>query len=66
MTTQESELASVEANRAWQQKIADSRLVVLPGNSYHVAVSDAEECARTTADFIRERGPSAQSRLNPP
>jgi 3-oxoadipate enol-lactonase len=55
MTTQESGLASVEANRAWQEKIPDSKLVVLPGDSYHVAVSDAEECAKTTADFIAER-----------
>jgi pimeloyl-ACP methyl ester carboxylesterase len=56
ITTTESGLASVEVNRAWQEKIPDSKLVVLPGNSYHVAVSDAEECAKTTADFIRERG----------
>jgi len=52
ITTEESGLASVEANRAWQQKIPDSKLLVMPGNSYHVAVSDAEACAKAAADFI--------------
>ena len=54
MTTEESGLASVEANRAWQQQIPDSRLVVLPGNSYHVAATHPEACAKETLDFIRD------------
>jgi 3-oxoadipate enol-lactonase len=52
ITTEESGLASVERTRAWQQKIPDSELVVLPGNSYHVATSDSERCAQTTLEFI--------------
>ena len=52
ITTEESGLASVEATRAWQRTIANSTLLVLPGNSYHVAASDAEKCARATLDFI--------------
>ena len=60
ITTEESGLASVEANRAWQQKIPNSKLLVLPGNSYHVAVSDAEECAKAALEFI------AQSRATTP
>jgi pimeloyl-ACP methyl ester carboxylesterase len=52
ITAEESGLASVEATRAWQQTIPDSTLLVLPGNSYHVAASDAEKCARATLDFI--------------
>ena len=55
---EESGLASVEQNRAWQQKIPNSKLLVLPGNSYHVAVSDAELCARATLDFIAQAGHS--------
>jgi hypothetical protein len=31
-------------------------LLVLPGNSYHVAASDADACARATLDFIRRAG----------
>jgi len=33
-----------------------SRLVVLPGNSYHVAASHAERCAQETLAFIRQSG----------
>ncbi len=56
ITTKESGLASVEQNRAWQRQIPNSRLLVLPGNSYHIAVSDAEACARATLDFIGQSG----------
>ena len=52
ITTEESGLASIEENRAWQSAIANSRLLVLPGNSYHVAASDAQVCAEATLDFI--------------
>jgi 3-oxoadipate enol-lactonase len=55
VTTQESGLASVAETRAWQEQIAGSELLVLPGNSYHVAASHAAECARATLDFIGRR-----------
>jgi pimeloyl-ACP methyl ester carboxylesterase len=56
VTTDESGLASVEETRAWQQTIPDSELLVIPGNSFHVAASDAERCAQATLDFIDRRG----------
>ena len=56
ITTEESGLASVADTRAWQQQIADSELLVLPGNSYHVAATHAGESARATLDFIARRG----------
>ncbi|MGH7046998.1 MAG: alpha/beta fold hydrolase [Stellaceae bacterium] len=52
VTTDASGLASVEETRAWQQQIANSRLVVLPGNSYHVAATHAVEAAAATLDFL--------------
>jgi 3-oxoadipate enol-lactonase len=52
ITTDGSGLASVDETRAWQQQIPNSRLLVLPGNSYHVAASHAERCAEATLDFI--------------
>jgi hypothetical protein len=55
ITTEESALASVDVTRAWQQTIPNSELLVLPGNSYHVAVSDAERCAQATLEFISRR-----------
>ena len=56
ITTEESGLATVEETRAWQQQIRDSELMVLPGNSYHVAATHADESAKTTLEFIRRRG----------
>lgn len=55
ITTSSSGLGSVEETRAWQQKIPDSRLIVLPGNSYHVAASHADRCAEETLQFIRSQ-----------
>jgi len=56
ITTDESGLASVDETRAWQQTIRNSELLVVPGNSFHVAASDAERCARATLDFIDRHG----------
>jgi hypothetical protein len=47
----------VDDTRAWQQTIPDSELLVLPGNSYHVAASHAVQCARATLEFIERRDP---------
>jgi len=54
ITTEGSALGSVEATRKWQQTIARSRLLVLPGDSYHVAASDSDRCAMETLAFITE------------
>lgn len=56
ITTEGSALGSVEEVRAWQRLIPRSELLVLPGNSYHVAASDPERCAEATLDFIRRAG----------
>ena len=45
-----------DETRAWQQQIPDSELVVLPGNSYHVAATHADPAARATLDFLARRG----------
>lgn len=58
ITTEGSGLGSVEEMRAWQRMIPRSELLVLPGNSYHVAASDPERCAQATLDFIRRAGAS--------
>ena len=54
ITTEGSGLSSVAETREWQQAIPNSKLLVLPGDSYHVAVSDAERCARATREFIAQ------------
>ena len=55
ITTDESGLASVDETRAWQETIPKSELLVIPGNSYHVAASDAGRCAEAVLDFIARR-----------
>jgi pimeloyl-ACP methyl ester carboxylesterase len=52
ITTEDSGLASVAETRAWQQRITNSELLVLPGDSYHVAASHAERCADAALAFI--------------
>jgi pimeloyl-ACP methyl ester carboxylesterase len=58
ITTPGSGLGSVEETKAWQERIPNSRLLVLPGNSYHVAASDADRCARETLEFIQSQSRS--------
>lgn len=53
LTTLDSGLASVDETRAWQQQVPQSELVVLPGNSFHVAATDPDRCAEATLEFIR-------------
>ncbi len=53
ITTEGSSLASVQETRAWQEQISDSRLVVIPGDSFHAAITDADVCARTTLEFLQ-------------
>jgi 3-oxoadipate enol-lactonase len=55
ITTEQSGLGSVEETRAWQQQIPDSELLVLPGDSYHVAATHADRAAQATLDFIARR-----------
>src|SRR5439155_23768023 len=59
ITTEGSGLATVDDTRAWQQTIPDSELLVLPGDSYHVAASDAAQCAQAALAFIERRDPDA-------
>ena len=57
ITTQDNPLYPVDVVRAWQEKIADSELLVLPGDSYHVAATAPVQCAKAVLDFIqRHRG----------
>ena len=57
ITTENSGLGSVAETRAWQQQIPNSELVVLPGDSYHVAATHADQAAAATLAFIaRHRG----------
>lgn len=56
ITTEGSALGTVEEVRAWAARIPRSEVLVLSGNSYHVAASDADRCAQETLAFIRRAG----------
>jgi 3-oxoadipate enol-lactonase len=56
ITTAQSGLGSVDETRAWQQQISNSELLVLQGNSYHVAATHADRAAEAVRDFIARRG----------
>ena len=53
VTTAESALQPVAAARAYQERIPHSKLMVLPGDSYHVAAVHPQECAVVELDFIK-------------
>jgi 3-oxoadipate enol-lactonase len=52
VTTEASPLQPVAAAREYQERIKNSKLVVLPGNSYHIAAVRPQECATQTLQFI--------------
>ena len=55
VTTDGTGLGSVDSIRAWQKDIAKSEFMVVPGDSYHVAATHPELCARAMVDFIGRR-----------
>ena len=52
VTTEESGLGTVADMRAWQEQIPRSELVVLAGNSYHVAATHADAASDVVLDFL--------------
>jgi 3-oxoadipate enol-lactonase len=54
ITTDRSALQPVAAVVDYQQKISNSRLLVLQSDAYHVAVAKADECVTNVLAFIRE------------
>ena len=54
VTTQESGLQTVEAVERYAQQIPVSRVIVLPGDSYHIAAVEPDLCAQHALAFMRE------------
>jgi len=54
ITSDRSALQSVETVLRYQQKIPDSRLLVLTSDAYHVAVANADECVTNVLGFIQD------------
>ena len=56
ITTTGSGLGSVEDTRAWCKLIPRSELLVIDGDSYHVAASNADQVAPAVARFLEKHG----------
>ena len=54
VTTTESGLQSVEAVERYAKRFPDARVLVLPGDSYHIAAVEPELCARHALEFIEQ------------
>jgi pimeloyl-ACP methyl ester carboxylesterase len=55
ITTQDNPLYPLAKIQAWQSRIPRSELLTLPGDSYHIAATAPEQCARATLEFIRRQ-----------
>lgn len=56
ITTTGSGLGSVEDTESWRKQIPRSELLVIEGDSYHVAASNADEVAPAVARFLEQHG----------
>ncbi len=56
-TGKTANITSATAVRAWQQRIPDARLLVMPSDSYHVAASEPDRAALATRAFIEALPP---------
>jgi pimeloyl-ACP methyl ester carboxylesterase len=54
VTTQESGLQSVAAVERYARQIPNARVVVLPGDSYHIAAAEPDLCAQHALRFIEQ------------
>jgi 3-oxoadipate enol-lactonase len=54
VTTQESGLQSVEAVHRYAARIPDARVIVVPGDSYHIAAVEPALCAQHALRFMQE------------
>ena len=57
VTTQESGLQSVAAVEAYARRIPDARLIVLPGDSYHIAAAEPAVSAGHMVRFLADISP---------
>jgi pimeloyl-ACP methyl ester carboxylesterase len=54
VTTQESGLHSVETVERFARQIPNAKVVVLPGDSYHIAAVEPDVCARHALEFMQQ------------
>ena len=52
ITTEGSALGTVDAVHEWSAQIENAQLVVLPGDSYHIAAAEPDKCAELVMGFL--------------
>jgi len=55
ITTTGSGLRTVDSVKAWQQKLAQSKLLVIDGDAWHAAGAYPDICAKAAVDFLARR-----------
>jgi pimeloyl-ACP methyl ester carboxylesterase len=65
VTTRESGLQSVAAVKQYAERIPDARVIVLPGDSYHIAAVEPDQCAQHALSFMQEVS-ARRAALSPP
>jgi 3-oxoadipate enol-lactonase len=65
VTTQESGLQSVEAVERYAKRFPNARVIVLPGDSFHIAAVEPDLCAQHALRFMQEAAGAAASALLP-
>jgi pimeloyl-ACP methyl ester carboxylesterase len=54
VTTRESGLQSVEAVERYARQIKNAKVIVMPGDSYHIAAAEPDQCAQHALTFIQQ------------
>jgi 3-oxoadipate enol-lactonase len=61
VTTQESGLQTVEAVERYARRFPNARVIVLPGDSFHIAAVEPDLCAQHALRFMQEAAGAAAS-----
>ena len=56
ITTTGSGLRTVDSVKAWQQKLAQSELMVIDGDASHAAGAYPDVCGKAAAEFLQRTG----------
>jgi pimeloyl-ACP methyl ester carboxylesterase len=62
VTTRESGLQSVDAVERYARQIKNARVIVMPGDSYHIAAAEPDQCAQYALAFMQQQARNARGR----
>lgn len=62
VTTDGNPLTRLEVTAAWQRLIANSELMVMAGDAFHVAATHAKDCASAAQDFWKKHAKEGRAK----